>query len=96
MNISLSTEYQIKLLIKWGQKIRAIANMDIPGPEIIRLFRAQLNCEISTAHKTKMLRNKYFSCFQTPADLIVNKFWHFNIYEHDISCSVELRMEKVV
>ena len=62
------------------------------GLEVISFFMLNANeNEISLAHKkTKMLKNKDFSCFQTLRCCIyqaykgqnANKCWHFNIYEH--------------
>ena len=37
--------------------------------------------QISTAHKTKMLKNKDIARFQAPRCC---NCWHVNIYEHDI------------
>ena len=37
-----------------------------PGPKVINLFMLNsIEHEISAAHKTEMLKNKEFSCFQT-------------------------------
>ena len=51
----------------------------------------QLSMEFQLLTKTKMLKNKDFSCFQTLRYSIyhahkcqnANDCWHFNIYEHD-------------
>ena len=62
------------------------------GTELIKLFSCstQLSMEFQMIIKSKMLKNKDFSCFQMPRCCIyhahkcknVNNCWHFNIYEH--------------
>ena len=64
---------------------------EIAGPEVIKLFSCstQLSMEFQMLIKSKLLKNKDFSCFQMlrcciyHAHKYQNDCWHFNIYEHD-------------
>ena len=64
-----------------------------PGPEVIKHFSCstQLCMEFQMLTKTQMLKNIFFSYFQTLRHCIyhankclnANNCWHFNIYEQD-------------
>ena len=64
-----------------------------PGLEVIKLVSCstQLSMEFQMLIKSKMLKNKDFSCLRIVRCCIyhghkylnANNCWHFNIYEHD-------------
>ena len=72
---------------------RPYALYALSGPKVIKLFScsSQLNMEFQMLIKSKMLKNKDFSCVQMLRCCIyhnykylnANNCWHFNIYEHD-------------